>query len=101
MGTNRDLHRAFDHTRDLIDHYTAYVFGSWTHGDETAQSVYENLDRATGIEVSRYYKKAKQLLISNRNFLDAIIDILYEKKTISYKDIKELSDLRESSYDKE
>lgn len=101
VGANRDMHKAFDQTRDLIDRYTAYDFGSWAHGDETAQSVYENLDRATGLEVSRYYKKVKQLLIRNRSFLDAIIDRLYAKKTISYKDIKELSNLREPSYDKD
>ena len=91
MGTNRDMHIVFEQVRELIDNHTSYDFGSWCHGDETAQSVYESLDRATAIEVSRYYKKVKQLLINNRYFLDAVIEKLYEKKTISYKDLKALS----------
>ena len=91
MGTNRDMRTVFELVRTLIDDYTSYDFGSWCHGEETAQSVYESLDRATEVEVSRYYKKVKQLLINNREFLDAVIEKLYEKKTISYKDLKELS----------
>ena len=94
MGTNRDMHTVYDKVRDLIDMHTSYGFDSWCHGDETAQSVYESLDRATAVEVSRYYKKVKQLLIHNREFLDVVIEKLYEKKTISYKDLKELSAAR-------
>lgn len=91
MGSYADMHKVFELVRNLIDAHTSYDFGSWCHGGETAQSVYESLDRATAVEVSRYYKKVKQLLIRNREFLDAVIEKLYEKKTISYKDLKELS----------
>ena len=93
MGANHDLHSVYDQVRDLIDANASYDFDSWCHGKETSQVVYDNLDRATAIEVSRYYKKVKHLLITNRSFLDAVIEKLYEKKTISYKDIKELSAL--------
>ena len=91
MGNCGGKKYVFDQVRDLIDVHTSYDFSSWCHGNETAQSVYESLDRATAVEVSRYYKKVKQLLINNRKFLDAVIEKLYEKKTISYKDLKELS----------
>ncbi|MBO4616170.1 MAG: AAA family ATPase [Lachnospiraceae bacterium] len=91
LGSESDMRKAFDSVRRLIDNYTSYDFDSWEHGDKTAQSVYESIDRATSVEVSRYYKKVKQLLIQNRKFLDAVIEKLYEKKTISYKDLKELS----------
>ena len=87
MGSNRDMHNVFDSTRRLLDNNTAYGFNSWCHGDETSQNVYDNLDGATITEVSRYYQKTKQLLIENRGFLDAVVDKLIEKKTISYKDI--------------
>ncbi len=96
-GANSDLYNAFNQVRKLIDHHASYDFNSWCHGDETAQTVYENLDRATGLEVSRYYKKVKKLLIRNRDFLDAVIEELYEKKTISYKDLERLSTLRKSA----
>ena len=90
MGAKLDLHRAFDYTRQLLDDVAAYDFDSWCHGDETSQTVYDNLDRATAVEVSRYYKKAKQILMRNRAFLDAIVEKLIERKTITYKEIRKI-----------
>ncbi|SEA17112.1 cell division protease FtsH [Oribacterium sp. KHPX15] len=96
-GANGDMHNVYDQVRCLLDDHTAYDFDSWCHGNETAETVYSNLDRATGLEVSRYYKKTKQLLIKNRELLDAVIEDLYAKKTISYKDLEQLSKLRKSA----
>ncbi len=93
-GAIRDMHTAFDRTREILDDHTSYDFDSWCHGDETAENIFTNLDRATGVEVARYYKKVKQLLVRNREYLDAVIEELYAKKTISYKDIEKLSSLR-------
>lgn len=87
MGANSDLHSANDHMASLLDNIAAYDFQSWCHGDETSQLVYDHLDTVKGAELSRYYLKTKQLLGKNRAFLEAIIDLLIEKKTISYKDI--------------
>ena len=64
-----------------------YDFHAWCHGDETSQKVYDHLDNAAGTELSRYYLKTKQMLGKNRGFLEALIEMLLEKKMISYKDI--------------
>ena len=96
-GANNDMHRVFDQARMLIDDHTSYDFDSWCHGEETAEAVYTRLDRATGLEVSRYYMRVKRLMIQNREFLDAVIEELFEKKTISYKDLERLSTLRKSA----
>ena len=87
MGVNSDLHRANDQMTRLLDDVAAYDFHSWCHGKETSKKVYDHLDTIKGAELSRYYYKTKQLLSKNREFLEAIIDLLIEKKTISYKDI--------------
>lgn len=87
MGTNADLHRANDQMTDLLDDVSAYDFQSWCHGHETSQLIYDHLDTVKGAELSRYYLKTKQLLGKNRAFLEELIDLLIEKKTISYKDI--------------
>ena len=97
MGANRDMHDAFNAVRRILDDHTSYDFDSWCHGNETAETVFSNLDRATGLEVSRYYKKVKQLLIQNREFLESVVEALYEKKTISYKDLEQISALRKSA----
>ena len=87
MGVNNDLEAAFDYTRALLDNVASYDFNSWCHGAETSKHVFDHLDAVTGAEVSRYYLKTKQLLGRNREFLEAIVEALMEKKTLSYKDI--------------
>lgn len=87
MGSGDDLRNANSHMRRLLDDVAAYDFHAWCHGDETSQKVYDHLDNAAGTELSRYYLKTKQMLGKNRGFLEALIEMLLEKKTISYKDI--------------
>lgn len=90
MGAHKDMYKAFDETRRLLDDHVSYDFNSWCHGNETSENVYEHLDSVTGAEVSRYYFKAKQLLLMNREFLNVVIGKLLDKKTLSYKDIAKI-----------
>ncbi|MCQ2527430.1 MAG: AAA family ATPase, partial [Lachnospiraceae bacterium] len=87
IGSNSDMHKAFDIVRDILDSLTSYDFMSWCHGEETSQKIFDHLDSATGTEVSRYYHKAKKILIDNREFLEVVAAELLSKKTISYKEI--------------
>ena len=90
MGSNSDMHKAFDRVRSILDDHVAYDFNSWCHGRETSQMVFDHLDSITGAEVSRYYIFTKQMLINNREFLDTMISNLMEKKILSYKDIAQI-----------
>ncbi len=92
MGSREDLRGANDHMRRLLDDVASYDFLSWTHGEETSKRVFDHLDNAVGTELSRYYLKTKQLLGKNRAFLEALIEKLIEKKTLSYKDIAPIRD---------
>ena len=87
MGANADLHAAHSQMARLWDNISAFDFQSWCHGPETSQLIYDHLDTINGAELSRLYFKTKQLLGKNRAFLEEIIDLLIEKKTLSYKDI--------------
>ena len=88
MGTNSDLHSAFRKVERLLDNVASYDFHSWFHGgDETSATVLDRLDIVKGAEMTRYYTMTKQILGRNRTFLDALIEQLLEKKTLSYKDI--------------
>ena len=90
MGANSDLQKAFDNVRKLLDNNAGYDFNSWCHGEETSQNIFNHLDSVTGAEVSRYYMATKKLMLSNKKFLEAIIENLLEKKTLSYKDIAKI-----------
>ena len=95
MGSNNDLQLAFNITRTFLDNNASYDFNSWCHGPETSQHIFDHLDSVTGAEVSRYYLKTKELLGKNRVFLEAVIEALIEKHTLSYKD---LAAIREDVY---
>ena len=84
MGCNKDMHNVYDLMRTLLDDVTAYDFGSWCHGNETSSNVFDHLDSATNVEISRYYLSAKKILIENRKLLDALVDEISKEKTISY-----------------
>ena len=92
MGTNKDLHMAYDQLRALIDNVASYDFNSWCHGDETSSLIYDHLDAVTGGEMARYYMKTKRILSENKAFLEELINQLIEKKTLSYKDIAKIKE---------
>lgn len=89
-GANKDMHSAFNKARAIFDAYTGYDFNSWSHGEETAQTVYNNLDVSTQSAVARYYADAKRLLTKNREVLKELSDTLLEKETLFYKEIEEI-----------
>ena len=90
MGTNKDLHMAYDQLRALLDNVASYDFSSWCHGSETSNQIYDRLDAVTGGEMSRYYMMTKMILSENKAFLEKLINELIEKKTLSYKDISKI-----------
>ena len=87
MGVHSDLFGAYSQMEKLLSDVAAYDFHSWYHGEETSHLVLDHLDTIKGAELSRYYFKTKQLLSKNRAFLEELIELLIEKKTLSYKDI--------------
>lgn len=87
FGSIRDLHIAFDSTRELIDDKCSYGFDIWCHGYETSHVTRDKLDNTTSLEMARYYAQVKKLLNDNRAFLEAFVEKLLEKNTLSYKDI--------------
>ena len=88
MGTDRDLRAAYDHMDDLLNYISAYDFKLHRNDrSETSNDVMNHLDTAKGVELSRYYFKTKQILMQNRAFLEALIEQVIEKKTVTYKEI--------------
>ena len=53
----------------------------------------EYFETAKEIEIARYYVKTKQFLSQNRKFLEACVEKLIEKRTLSYKDIATLREM--------
>ncbi len=86
-GTSEDINNAYRHLGKMLDDVASYDFLSWSDYREASNNILDHLDQAKSVEIARYYVKTKQLLGKNRAFLEELIDLLIEKKTISYKDI--------------
>ena len=88
-GTNSDLHKAFSMVEKFVDHYCSYSFDSFTACDSSPY-LFEMRDRRISYEIERYYQTAKQIIAENRSFLDAIVDELMDKKTLTCRDIERI-----------
>ncbi len=86
VGTNVDLHRAFDIVQRFTDDYCSTSFDKWNHRYASSGTL-ERRDMQIYAEMERYYLEAKRLLAQNREFLDKLVDALIGKKTILGKDI--------------
>ena len=85
-GVNSDMHKAFDMIEKFVDNVCAYGFDSFDrHGASSIPR--ENRDRMLVREMDKFYQIAKKTIIENRAFLDAIVEELLEKQTLTGRDI--------------
>lgn len=91
VGCNNDIHRAFDIVERFIDNYCTYGFNNWEDNTlNVPDSLEERRKTLITYEMERYYKKAKKLIIDNRDYLDSVAKELYDKKVLLAKDIQRL-----------
>ena len=88
VGSNTDLHRAFDIVERFVDNYCSNGFDRWQQGQYFSNEVSARRDMQMSIEMEKFYEKAKLILIKNRGLLDAIAKELVEKKTLLNKDVQ-------------
>jgi len=89
VGAHGDMKRAFSVVRRFVDEYCSLGFDSFTLSD-SSDDILANRDRNVSTEVDRYYREAKRILSSNRDFFDAVVDTLLEKTTITQREICEI-----------
>lgn len=87
MGASGDLCCASEKMSMLLDCSAAYDFYSQPNRETPSKNTANHLDTVKGAELSRCYIKTKQLLGKNRAFLEALIEAILNKGTITYKDI--------------
>ena len=91
VGSNRDIHRAFDIIDRFVDDYCSTSFDSFErHGNSDGLSARK--DARMTYEIERFYAQAKKILVDNRAFLDAVAKALVEKKTLVSSDIQKIKE---------
>ena len=91
VGCLDDIAGSYEDVRFLVDHICSLGFDAYATAD-SSDYVKEMKDIRVTECLNRYYQEAKRILIANRDFLDAIVNGLMDKKTLSYKDIRIIRD---------
>lgn len=90
MGCGRDLTNAFRTTRRVVGDMCANGLGFFSFGYDDSETRKARIEEATTAQVEQYYRKVKELLSLNREFLDKVAKALLSKKLITCADIAKI-----------
>ena len=91
MGAARDINDAFDSVQDLVENYCYSGFNLYTYGRrDDSPSLSASQEAVISAEMERYYRKAKEILSKNMDFLDAVAQGLAEKGALMAADIQRI-----------
>lgn len=86
VGSGRDVSRAFDIVNRFVDDYCAFGFHAHTDLNISNYQM-ENRDHLKNGEMERYYQMAKQMIIDNKAFVEAVVAALLERRTLTGKNV--------------
>lgn len=93
-GCQSDIKRAADNIRDAISESGTCGFGMIDVANhrfpESSESFNSRNESVVHAELERYMFKTREILIKNRDFLEKAAQMLSEKETLLYSDIKKL-----------
>lgn len=92
IGGRRDLEQAFDRTKDLIINtgMCGLHLYSYGYGEANSPLLQASQEQVAAAEVEKFYRKAKEILTLNKEFLDKVAAALAQKKLLSVADIQEI-----------
>jgi len=95
-GCESDIKRAFECIRDEISENGSMGFGMVDVANhrfpETSESLNSRNESIVQTELERYFYKAKEIILKNKEFLDTIVCALIEKETLLSSDIKKIKE---------
>lgn len=93
-GCQSDIRKAADNIRDAISESGTGGFGMIDVANhrfpESSESFNSRNESVVQAELERYMFKAREILIKNRDFLEKAAQMLSEKETLLYSDIRKL-----------
>lgn len=90
-GAERDLDQAFDMVDDMVGNTCVCGFALHAanrHGD--SEELQAKREQAIAAEVEKYYRKAKEILSLNREFLDKTAEALARTSLLTAKDVQRI-----------
>ena len=89
-GNSRDLRAAFGETLNLISDNCVDGFSLYLSGFKNSNIQTYKAENAASLEIERYYRKAKEILAKNREFLDKLAFEIATKDYLLESDIQRI-----------
>ena len=89
-GAESDLADAFGHAKELVEDSCYCGFSLYRDGCGASEDLKSRIEQAVAAEIERYYRKAKEILSANMDFLDAVANGLLEKGILTMYDIADI-----------
>ena len=92
-GCWHDIRSALDDIRDGLSRNCTHGFGmvdASGHFGEASEAMNTRTEAVVQVELEKYMLKARDILLKNRAFLEAVTEALCEKGTLLYSEIREL-----------
>lgn len=89
-GTTHDLNYAFRVTMGMIENECICGFDLHKNGYDDSQDLKKRREQATSLQVEKYYRKAKEILSLNWEFLEKLAKELAEKKILNTADVQRI-----------
>lgn len=90
IGAAKDIDKACRLAEGLANVYCTDGFDKKGLRCDTSDALCQRTESHVHDELGRYYSAVKKILVDNRSFLDRLAHTLAERKTLTYKDIKEI-----------
>lgn len=89
-GASRDLDRVFEIIRKLVVNDCICGFHLHFSRHRDSEELIARQEQAIAVEVEKAFRKAKEILVGNREFLDAIAAELTQKEFLTALDVKRI-----------
>lgn len=89
-GCREDMINACNNIKMILDDLCTYGFDSFYTRTYWSTDCESNLHSRIQHETERLYAKAKRIIVENRAFLEAIVEALLEKDTLTFRDIQKI-----------
>lgn len=93
-GCEEDIRRAYNMIREGISTTASLGFGmvdvSTRRYPESSERFTSENEAVTVAELEKYYRKAKEILLKNKDFLEKATEALLEKDTLLWSDIQKI-----------
>ncbi|MBR3621103.1 MAG: hypothetical protein IKN56_06305, partial [Clostridia bacterium] len=89
-GASRDYYQAFRTVRQMIEDDCVCGFGLREAPFGNSEKLNSRIEQATAVKIEEFYRKAKEILAKNREFLEKIVAALAEKKLLTAPEIQSI-----------